>query len=261
VDGISQHWKYKFSWYRIDTLNVANVSGIAPDYKEYFSALRNDPFRLWQLASVRFVVGPQKELLPLTKHPAFRTVMSVAFARLPDGRIEARPEPVERATHILLENLSALPRAVLFYAWESVDDQSAISRLTDRSWNPWQTVLVSSQIGSGEAGLQPEPVVVDRYVEAGYVRLKLDAKAAGILLLNDKYDPGWDVAVDGQKAELLRCNFIMRGVKVPTGRHEIIFTYRVPHMSWVRARYGVLLVSLAWLAGIGTWRIVHRGMQ
>ena len=261
MDGISQHWmKYKFPWYRIDALNVTDVSGIAPDYKEYFQALGNDFFRLWQLASVRFVVGPQKELLPLTKHPAFRTVMSVAFARLPDGRVEARPEPVERATHILLENLSALPRAVLFYAWESVDDQSEISRLTDRSWNPWKTVLVSSQIGSGEADLQPEPVAIqpDDYVEAGYVRLKLDAKAAGILLLNEKYDPSWDITIDGQKAELLRCNFIMRGVKVPMGPHEIVFRYRVPHMPWVRARYGVLLVSLAWLAWVGIRRIVRR---
>ena len=39
-----------------------------------------------------------------------------------------------------------------------------------------------------------------------------NATAPSVLLLNDKYDPNWHVTVDGKPAELLRCNFIMRGV-------------------------------------------------
>ena len=39
-----------------------------------------------------------------------------------------------------------------------------------------------------------------------------NATAPSVLLLNDKYDPNWRVTVDGKPAELLRCNYIMRGV-------------------------------------------------
>jgi len=57
------------------------------------------------------------------------------------------------------------------------------------------------------------------------------------LLLNDHYDPNWNVRVDGQPEKVLRCNFIMRGVYLAAGRHTIEFRFQPP--------YGLLYVSLA----------------
>jgi uncharacterized membrane protein YfhO len=57
----------------------------------------------------------------------------------------------------------------------------------------------------------------------------VQASTPSVLLLNDKYDPHWDVTVDGKPAELLRCNFIMRGVPVPAGPHTVDFQFRIPH--------------------------------
>ena len=37
------------------------------------------------------------------------------------------------------------------------------------------------------------------------------------------------MTVDGKPAELLRCNFIMRGVLVPAGAHSVEFDYQPPH--------------------------------
>ena len=42
--------------------------------------------------------------------------------------------------------------------------------------------------------------------------LKSDAPGATVLLLNDHFDPWWNVHVDGQPQTVLRCNFLMRGV-------------------------------------------------
>ena len=50
-----------------------------------------------------------------------------------------------------------------------------------------------------------------------------------VLLLNDKYDANWHVTVDGRPAELLRCNFIMRGVMVPAGQHTVEFSFSLPN--------------------------------
>jgi uncharacterized membrane protein YfhO len=52
---------------------------------------------------------------------------------------------------------------------------------------------------------------------------------ASVLLLNDKYDPSWHVSVDGKPAELLRCNFIMRGVYLPPGSHTVEFRFTLPN--------------------------------
>jgi uncharacterized membrane protein YfhO len=57
-----------------------------------------------------------------------------------------------------------------------------------------------------------------------------------VLLLNDKYDSNWRVSVDGRPAELLRCNFIMRGVYLAPGAHTVEFKFVLPN--------GPLYVSL-----------------
>ncbi|HLP78484.1 MAG TPA: hypothetical protein VK327_16390, partial [Candidatus Paceibacterota bacterium] len=56
--------------------------------------------------------------------------------------------------------------------------------------------------------------------------LKTESSTASILLLNDKYDPTWRVLVDGKPADLLRCNFIMRGVYLSAGNHDVEFIYK-----------------------------------
>jgi len=50
-----------------------------------------------------------------------------------------------------------------------------------------------------------------------------------VLLLNDKFDLYWHVLVDGRPAELLRCNFIMRGVYLTPGQHTVEFQFRLPN--------------------------------
>jgi hypothetical protein len=58
-----------------------------------------------------------------------------------------------------------------------------------------------------------------------------------VLLLNDRFDPNWNVRVDGKPETLLRCNYIMRGVYLPPGAHTIEFRFQPP--------VGPLYVSLA----------------
>ena len=65
--------------------------------------------------------------------------------------------------------------------------------------------------------------------------------AESVLLLNDHWSPHWHVTVDGQAAELLRCNFVMRGVRLSPGIHEVVFGFQPP-LTW-------LYVSLASLLG------------
>ena len=58
----------------------------------------------------------------------------------------------------------------------------------------------------------------------------------------------WRVTVDGKPAELLRCNFIMRGVYLPApGRHTVEFSFSLPHQP--------LYVTLAASYGPGVGRL------
>ena len=68
------------------------------------------------------------------------------------------------------------------------------------------------------------------------------AEMPSVLLLNDKYDPNWQVFVDGKPASLLRCNFIMRGVYLTPGAHTVEFKFSLP--------LGLFYVSLSAI-GVG----------
>jgi hypothetical protein len=51
-----------------------------------------------------------------------------------------------------------------------------------------------------------------------------------ILVLNDVYYPYWRVYVDDEERELLRANYLFRGVHVGPGEHEV--TFRFEPFSW-----------------------------
>ena len=81
-----------------------------------------------------------------------------------------------------------------------------------------------------------------------HIVLKAQTAAPAVLLLNDKYDPNWQVTVDGQPAKLLRCNFIMRGVYLDKpGSHRIEFKFLPAttglYVSLAGLTLGLLLVG------------------
>jgi len=147
--------------------------------------------------------------------------------------------------YALIEFTGALPRASLFAHWQVVtNDADALATLAATNFNPAQAVLVSTPLpvaappsaATNQAGGTVEYV---SYAPKD-IQLKANAIRPSVLLLNDKHDPNWTVTVDGQPAPLLRCNYLMRGVYLPAGQHQVRFTFRLPTKA--------LMVSLAALA-------------
>jgi len=143
----------------------------------------------------------------------------------------------------LFEFTGALPRAKLYGNWlVNTNDQANLKKLTDITFDPARTVLISTPQTGLPASATNEnsgPVEFKNYSSKDIV---FDAKASvpSVLLLNDKYDPQWHVTVDGRPSELLRCNFLMRGVYLQPGEHTVEFYYNAP--------IGPLYVTLAGIA-------------
>jgi hypothetical protein len=94
-----------------------------------------------------------------------------------------------------------------------------------------------------------EPLPAPEFVFDGLneVILRTAAPVPALLLLADMTIPGWRVVVDGQPAELLQADLILRAVALPPGEHEVRFTY---HESSLRR--GLVLT----LIGVVCWLIL-----
>jgi uncharacterized membrane protein YfhO len=138
---------------------------------------------------------------------------------------------------------------VLYSNWEiSTNDTATLKTIGSASFNPEQSVTIASPVPFAPDTNNPTtyPVEFAGY-EPKHITLKTNAKNPSVLLLNDKYDPNWRVLVDGKPAELLRCNFIMRGAAVPAGSHTVEFLFQPPvkalYVSLAAIALGILLLG------------------
>jgi len=186
----------------------------------------------------RFRLHTAFDLIPKrgqpTRYEDFTTVIK------PDGQLA------------VIEFTGALPRVRLYAHWQVVTNDTDILRtLTDMTFDPSQTVLVASPLpapaASAATNATPGTVEWVRYAPK-QLEFKAVAKAASVLLLNDKHDPKWQVWVDGQPAELLRCNYLMRGVFLTPGTHQIKFRFEPPvtalYVSLAALGAGLVLLGL-----------------
>jgi hypothetical protein len=159
--------------------------------------------------------------------------------------------PNTDGSYALFDFTGALPRAKLYSNWQvNTNDQAVLKTLADLDFDPAKTVLVSTP--------QKDLPAVATNENSGTVEFKsyapkriifaANAPEPSVLLLNDKYDPDWRVTVDGKPAELLRCNYIMRGVYLPAGSHTVEFQFIVPikplYVTLAAIATGIFLIGL-----------------
>ena len=238
--------QHHFPYYNIQCLDWIQMPRMAADLKMYVEALsprgtlESAPLitRRWELANTRYLLGAagylevmNQQLDPVQRR--FR--ITERFEIVPKPGV-LRAERLEELTAVLNENgryalfefTGALPRAKLYANWlVNTNDQTNLKTLADLNFNPAQTVLISTPQKNLPAISTNENSGTVEFKSYSPKRLVLAANATGpsVLLLNDKYDANWRVMIDGQPADLLRCNFLMRGVQVPPGAHTVEFNF------------------------------------
>jgi hypothetical protein len=195
--------------------------------------------RHWELTNTRYLLGTAgflgalNEQLDPTQH-RFRIVQR--FDVIPKPGID-QPTQLEQLTAVVSENggcalfefTGALPRAKLYSNWQvNTNDDATLKTLASTNFDPWQTVLVSMPLPIAAATNQNAGSVEFKSYAPKDIRFNVQAAVPAVLLLNDRFDPHWRVLVDGKPAELLRCNFIMRGVYLTAGEHTVEFQFGLP---------------------------------
>ena len=165
------------------------------------------------------------------------------------------------------ERPTALPRAHVVSASDVAfvaDSDEALRVLFSADFDVHRSAVIETEgpdtrtPSSSPSDRDPDDPPV-RFLEDGttVVRLRVEnvGPEGGYLILNDTYDAGWNVRVDGDETELFRANVYARGVRLPAGDCEVEFVYRPASLRW---GMGVSLAALVGLLVLRGWIAVRR---
>lgn len=163
----------------------------------------------------------------------FEVLSASHYARM-GGRSDAVVADQPELNLVLVENPTALPRAWLARPRCVADPGEAYSLVLRQDFRPGRDAAVECGAAApeltaqGAASAAGEGSVVLRRHEPERVEIEVDARAPGLLVLNDAYYRGWSATVDDQPADILPTNVAVRGVAVPAGQHRVVFRYETP---------------------------------
>jgi hypothetical protein len=197
-----------------------------------FASLSPDALRLLSTLGTRYVIADPGLSVAV---PGVRTVY-----RGGDATVLANRGAVPRVLAAARVHVAATER----------EEQEA---LLEPGFDPRRDVVVRrDELPPTFAAARPGGGSV-RVLEERNARVVLRARLArpSVVLLDDAWAPGWSVSIDDTPVRALRADVVLRGVAVPAGEHEIVWSYRVPGLR-VGAALSLLALAatLAWAAAL-----------
>ena len=130
-----------------------------------------------------------------------------------------------------------------------------ITESANIGWDPRNTTLVSDEfksglsktLYSGQGTIEMATYHPDKLV------YKSSSSDTQLAVFSEVYFPeGWSATVDGNSTDILRVNYLLRAVEVPSGEHTIVLTYTNASFdkSTTYAHIGTVAIILLLLGGI-----------
>jgi hypothetical protein len=225
----------------------------APIFRSYASAdSRGRGFSGHQYTSIRALAQPINALelvLEWVGPVGFASVMKVSLRdnatgtvfAVPDARQELFPHDrwrlLERGALTIVENTRALPRAWFVPTVISLSEAEIFRALKESllpdgtPFDPRTTALVEEQINIRPTKIAYTPVAVRQSAD-GQMNIETHSASRGFLVVSEADYPGWHATIDGRDTKIYRTNYLLRGLLVEGGDHEIRLFYR-PARSYV----------------------------
>jgi hypothetical protein len=150
----------------------------------------------------------------------------------------------------LYANPQARPRAWFVQHVEVLPEPAHLGRLTESSFDSATTALLAVPLaGRGSAA---RVVAVDEVSDPDHRRIEVDAPEGGILVVSDRYDPGWRAEADGRPIALARADAVLMATAVPPGTRVVTLAFDSPTLVPSAA------ISTIALGGIALAALIRR---
>ncbi|MBA3727868.1 MAG: YfhO family protein [Actinobacteria bacterium] len=191
-----------------------------------------------------------------TLHPPMLRLFGVEWVIRP-----ATAEPPPGASRVATEERYALyrlahpqPRASMVFLTEVAGSPTeALDLVLRPTFDPARTAIVEGgpPLPTPDGPAAPRGSADYREAHPEDVRIRTTATAPGLLVVRNVFDENWRATVDGRPVAVERVDYLLQGVRVPPGGHEVRLTYRdtaiglglaISVGAWV-----VALAAMAWL--------------
>jgi membrane protein YfhO len=222
---------FQIPHYDIQSFDIPAISRMPADYERYFNEMATDPLLMWELGNVRYLLAQTPVADQLARQAdagRLEWVADYAISPAGAGYVGGEvPQGAPGSAYRLLRLKKSMPRTLVVSevrVAQNVDE--LFSLMKSGKVDLHRTLLVLASSGVGASG-KPAAKADAKIREYGDTRIIVDVESdqPAFLLLNDRYDPGWSATVNGKPARIFRANFIVRGVELPAGRSEVVFTY------------------------------------
>ena len=215
------------------------------------------------LLGVRFLVQPAD--------PALRPVGSVPSALSGWTKVFDDPGPSAFTfarggiqtlpAYEVLENRSPLPRefVVPVVAELPRDRIGLVEAMTRTDFRVVALVEVPMSIASASSTESKPPAAIRDYRAN---RIEIEADGPGLLVVADPWFPGWTAEVDGRATEVIRADYLFRGIPLATGHHRVTMAFRPVSVMAGRAISVAACVFLVLATALVGWRRwIARGLN
>lgn len=155
------------------------------------------------------------------------------------------------------ENLDVLPRAFFIGETEVHENPTEIiPRLQDSNFDPAERALLSTPIEADVVPIDSSSIISVNPIDYGPRRIayELETDASRLLVLSEIYYPaGWTAELNGERVDIHRVNYLLRGISVPAGKHTLEMAFNPASYIWGKrisliatiVVYGLLFVFVA----------------
>lgn len=106
----------------------------------------------------------------------------------------------------------------------------------------------------GEAGAgSPEDYIVETSYAPNKLTYKSVTSSPRVAVFSEIYFPwGWEATIDGKPADIAQVNYVLRGMVIPAGEHEIVMTFdpKSVHATTTVATIAVILIYITVILAI-----------
>lgn len=218
--------------FRIADLSNLPANWWAYHFIENVHGYSSAKIRLYQDMLDVAAMGPNSEPRPgnsVIINPFMWNLLNVKYIVSKQQVFSGPPAFTSANGSLVYQNPFVLPRA-WFVDTVNVEPnkRTALHHLRDGDFNPRSVAYSNDALGVSNTA--PSSSSTAQVTEKGNQKIafKVHTDAKRLLVVSEVFYPEWTCTIDGVATPVHEVNFLLRGVVIPSGNHNVVFTYRSP---------------------------------